>query len=90
MRSWWKRLVTQFSSQLPPEYLRGFRRLANSATDIEKDRCFTCRNAIGFVTWHCSRAGQGCKWEPCFIRSELTWRDRYSDKWIGMPDNVGA
>lgn len=73
------------------DYLRGYRRLAKTKGDAlaHKGQCFSCRNAVAFVGWHCDRI-DGCRWEQCYSREEITSADMKGGKgmitrWVGLP-----
>lgn len=75
-------------------YFRGYRRLAPTASMAERGVCWTCKHAVGFVTWHCDLlfARQPCQWERCYAADELSKADLKAGyknaRWIGLPKHM--
>jgi hypothetical protein len=79
----------------PHGYFSGYRRLAETASSITEEKCWTCRHAIAFVTWHCERKGE-CDYKRCYVKDEITKADfeageNYKglgvSRWCGLPPN---
>lgn len=77
---------------IPNSYFKGYRRLAKSREDLgEQEKCWNCRNAVAYVTWHCELKGP-CKWKECYVATELTKADLRAGQqlvggWLGLPDD---
>lgn len=88
---WCKREAIQKLRVVPEEYLEGgYRRLAADESQIEPGKCYSCRHAIGAITWRCDCAAEGCMFKPCYIKAQITEADyeaglRPVGGWVGLP-----
>lgn len=95
IKSWWEHHKADQVRTIPDSYFRGVRRLAESVEETEQpwlNKCSTCRHAIGHRSWHCDRLREGCKWERCYVKTELSNADykagiKFSpyESWIRLP-----
>lgn len=81
-----------YTRNVPNDYLKGYRRLACRASDINEKKCWTCRNAVAYISWTCDVAyTTGCKYEECYTMEEITCADfRYNSRlgvsrWLVFP-----
>jgi hypothetical protein len=76
--------------KIPEGYLRGYRRLCNTASEVTENKCWTCKHAIAFVTWHCEK--EKCEYERCYSEDEISKIDLYSGKlkghWLEIPPPI--
>lgn len=93
--SWLSARKSNRERHIENSYFKGYRRLAETASDVVGEHCFNCRHEVAYVTWHCDLGAgfkdQACRWERCFVADELTTADlRAGQKivggWIGLPD----
>jgi hypothetical protein len=88
---WRARCAANRVRHIPNEYFKGYRRLAKTPEDVmsHKGKCFACKHAVAYVTWHCDMIKHGCKWEPCHNMKELTTADLNAgySRWLGLPDD---
>lgn len=77
---------------LPGNYFKGYRRIAmEPEKELVEGDCHSCRHAVAYVTWHCDRRNEGCKWEPAYRWSEMSFSDKLSswtlDRKYALPVN---
>lgn len=82
---------------IPDSYFTGYRRLANTRSEITEEKCWTCRHAIAYRTWHCDLKTK-CSYQTCYIKDEISEDDYKAgidprnplfDKWLGLPPPKG-
>lgn len=75
---------------IPEGYLKGYRRICKTANEVTENKCWTCKNAIAFVTWHCEK--EKCAYERCYAADEISKIDLYSGKlnghWLEIPPPI--
>ena len=77
---------------IPNNYFRGYRRIAMTAAEItEPGKCWSCKHAVAYHRWHCDRGNEGCRYERCYVREELSPADYEAGrgKWLGLPPPEG-
>lgn len=79
---------------IPDSYFKGFRRLAKTRSEVTEQKCWTCKHAVAYRTWHCDLPlSEPCKYEMCYIKDEISIDDynaageegKLFFKWLSLP-----